>query len=71
MEPKWFLKSKTILGLVVSILPTLLPAVGVSMQEGDTALISNTYDAIIQLAGVIIAVYGRFATAGKELKLLP
>ncbi len=64
MEPKWFLKSKTIWGVVISILPALLPVLGLSFSADDTVLISNSGDAIIQAIGAVIAIYGRFVATG-------
>lgn len=60
MEPKWFLQSKTVLGVIVSILPGLLPAFGVSFGADDTAMISGFVDSLIQFAGAAFAVYGRW-----------
>jgi len=57
---KFFLKSKTILGVIVTMLPTLLPALGISFGAEDAQLISNTGDALIQVGGAMLAVYGRF-----------
>lgn len=57
---KFFLKSKTILGVIVTMLPTLLPALGISFSVEDAQLISNTGDALIQAGGAMLAVYGRF-----------
>jgi len=57
---KFFLKSKTIIGVIVTVLPTLLPALGVSFSAEDAQLISSTGDAIIQAVGALLAVYGRF-----------
>lgn len=62
--PKWFLKSKTIWGVIISILPALLPAVGLSFSADDTVLISNGGDAIIQAIGAGLAIIGRFFSKG-------
>lgn len=56
---KIFLKSKTILGIVFSALPTLLPALGFSYSVDDAQLVSSTVDALIQAGGLVFAVYGR------------
>ena len=61
---KFFLKSKTIIGIIVSILPALLPQIGLSFSAEDGALINSTVDIIIQAAGAILATYGRFAAGG-------
>ncbi|KKN14834.1 hypothetical protein LCGC14_0992140 [marine sediment metagenome] len=60
MGNKWFVKSKTIIGIFLSILPTILPAFGVSFGADDVQLVNGFVDALIQLAGVSLAVYGRF-----------
>ena len=62
---KYFLKSKTILGVILSVLPALLPALGISFSAEDNLLISNAVDAIIQSAGALLAVYGRFVVKDK------
>ena len=60
MGNKWFVKSKTILGIFLSVLPTILPIFGVSFGEDDAKLINGFVDASIQLAGVALAIYGRW-----------
>ena len=59
-SPKWFLKSKTIIGLVISVLPALLPALGISFSVDDSQLVSGTLDGVIQGIGGVLALYGRF-----------
>ena len=61
---KFFLKSKTIIGVIVSVLPALLPAVGVTFSAEDGAFVSANIDAIIQGAGALLAMYGRFVAKG-------
>ena len=56
---KWFLKSKTIWGVIISIIPTLLPAFGVSFSADDVALVSSFGDTVMQTVGAILAIYGR------------
>lgn len=60
MEPKWFLQSKTILGLIVSILPALLPAVGVSFSGDDVGLVNGLVDSLMTFGGALFAAYGRW-----------
>lgn len=67
MENKFFLKSKTIIGVLLSIAPTLLPALGLSFSVEDGQMISAGVDAIIQAVGAVLAVYGRFAAGGVKL----
>lgn len=56
---KFFLKSKTIIGIIVSILPALLPQFGVHFTADDGALINHVADLTVQLAGAVLAGYGR------------
>ena len=64
---KFFLKSKTIIGIIVSILPALLPQFGLSFSAEDGALINTTVDQLIQAAGAVLAMYGRFAAGGLKV----
>ena len=63
-QPKWFLTSKTIGGVIISVLPTLLPALGLSFSADDTQLFSAVWDAIVQLFGAGLAIVGRFKARG-------
>jgi hypothetical protein len=67
---KWFLKSKTILGVLVAILPTLLPVFGLSFGENEQALFSEFVDAVIVAVGAVLAWIGRNNAAG-TVTLLP
>lgn len=64
---KFFLKSKTIIGIIVSMLPVLLPEFGVSFSTDDAALINKNVDLIVQAIGASLATYGRFAAGGVSL----
>ncbi|KKM75467.1 hypothetical protein LCGC14_1389890 [marine sediment metagenome] len=69
MGNKWFVKSKTILGIILSVLPTILPAFGVSFGADDAQLINGFVDASIQLVGAALAIYGRWvATQSVSVK---
>jgi hypothetical protein len=60
---KHFLMSKTVLGAFLTVFATVAPEV-ISVEEADTA-----YQLILQLAGLSLAVYGRFkATEGLRIK---
>jgi|TARA_B110000908_G_scaffold88114_1_gene105056 hypothetical protein len=61
---KFFLKSKTLWGVIVTLLPVLLPILGVTFAEGSESLITETGDAFVQLLGAALAVYGRFDAGG-------
>lgn len=67
MENKFFLKSKTIIGVILSVLPALLPALGISFSADDAQMVSSNIDAVIQAVGAALALYGRFAAGGVKL----
>ena len=67
---KFFLQSKTIIGILIPVLVQVLPMIGVSFSADDAALFGNLIDRIIELAGVALAVYGRFV-AKDELSVTP
>ncbi|MAU40962.1 MAG: hypothetical protein CMF31_05000 [Kordiimonas sp.] len=69
-EPKWFLKSKTVIGAIMAILPTLLPVFGVSFSTEEVGLVNGAVDATITAGGALLAVYGRF-TAKESVTVLP
>jgi len=69
-QPKWFLTSKTIIGVLVTIAPTLLPLFGVSFGLEDGALFSTFGDALVQFLGAALALWGRFA-AKSGVTVLP
>lgn len=62
---KFFLKSKTIIGILISALPTLLPALGFSFSVDDAQMVSTTVDAVVQAGGLLLALYGRFVSDTK------
>ncbi len=66
---KFFLKSKTVIGLIISVLPALLPALGLSFSADDGQLVSGSFDSIMQGVGGVVALYGRFAAGG--ISVLP
>ena len=64
---KFFLKSKTILGVILTILPTLLPWFGISFGPDDTQLVNEAFDSTITAVGAVLAVYGRVKAKGAIL----
>lgn len=66
---KLFIQSRTIIGIIVSVLPALLPVVGVSFSPEDGAFLSTNVDLIFQGIGAILAIYGRFV-AEKKITLI-
>ena len=69
-NPKWFLKSKTIIGVLAAAIPTLLPVLGVGSDPQDGVLIQSVADRVIELGGLGIAVWGRFS-ASSPVTILP
>lgn len=65
---KFFLKSKTIIGIVLTALVALLPQFGITFTQEDGALISQAWDAIAQACLLVFAGWGRFV-GGTKLKL--
>lgn len=60
---KHWLKSKTIWGVIVCVLPTLAPLVG--LGNDDLTMISHVGDSVIQAVGALLAVYGRVKAEDK------
>jgi len=52
-------KSKTVIGILVSLLPVLGTTLGFSFSDADGVLVTNLVDQIIQLLGGAFALYGR------------
>lgn len=57
---KWFAKSKTIWGLVIAFLVTILPEMGISFTEDDGALFTSMFDMVLEVISLGFAAYGRF-----------
>ncbi len=70
MQSKWFLKSKTIIGLFITILPTVAELLGLTLTQGDVNFISAEVDKIIMGVGAILVMIGRFKST-TSIKLLP
>ena len=64
---KFFLKSKTIIGVIMSVLPALAVAFGFTFSADDAAMVNSTVDALIQAGGALLAVYGRFKAGGVKV----
>lgn len=62
MDSKWFVKSKTVIGIVIAALPTMLPLIGVAFSADDTHLVNQFVDGAFQLFGLGFAIYGRFVS---------
>ena len=57
---KWIVKSKTFWGIVVMVLPALLPMVGIEDAVNVTGLADSAFNALLSFAGAALALYGRF-----------
>lgn len=66
-EPKWFLRSKTILGAVVGLLPHVLAGLGLSFDDGEVQNLATKGSAFLM---AILVVWGR-ATAKQPVSALP
>lgn len=62
---KFILKSKTIIGALIAMLPQLGILFGFTFTEDDAAFITQQFDAILTAAGGIYAIYGRIKAEGK------
>ena len=62
---KFFLKSKTILGALVTLAPTIATLFGFTFSEDETVMISQAADGIIQIIGAALVVYGRLNVKDK------
>ncbi len=56
---KFFLKSKTILGVLIMVTTNLGPLVGLSFGADDAAMVTADIDAILTALGGLLATYGR------------
>ncbi len=65
---KFFLKSKTIIGVLMMLITNLGPFIGISFGAEDAAMVSANIDAIITAVGALLATWGR-ATANTSIKL--
>lgn len=70
MQSKWFLKSKTIIGLLITLLPTMAELFGLTLTHGDVNFISAEMDKVIMGMGAALVVVGRFKST-TSIKLLP
>lgn len=62
---KFLLKSKTIIGILLTAFVALAPQFGINFTADDSALISQSVDAIIQAVTLTFAAYGRIAAKDK------
>lgn len=62
---KSVLESKTILGALASLAPTVLPIIGIAFGSDAAHLFSSAVDALLQIGGVGLAIYGRIVADSK------
>lgn len=60
---KFILKSKTVVGVAIGFVPTLMALIGVDWSAEQTQEIKVLIDAGITLAGAGIAIWGRYSAA--------
>ena len=61
---KWFAKSKTIWGLAIAGISTILPFFGIGISAEEVSTLNVSFDTIGQLIGLLIALYGRIKATG-------
>lgn len=64
-QDKFVLQSKTVVGLLISIFPIILPLFGISFSEDDAQFVSQSADSAITLIGSAVALYGRVKAESK------
>lgn len=65
---KSFLESKTIVGVIIGLLPTIGALFGVEITVGDIEDGAQAVDTILQGLGAALAIYGR-VTANSQIGL--
>lgn len=63
-DNKWFLKSKTLWGVIIMALPGLLQVFGVSLTADEHAALGQMGDKVLEALGAALAIYGRFVAGG-------
>ncbi|MGD1955657.1 MAG: hypothetical protein ACFBZ9_10575 [Sphingomonadales bacterium] len=69
-QPKWAARSITILGTLLTGAVVLAPVVGLNFGQDDAALITQGWDAVLEVIGIGTAIVGRFK-ASRPVTLLP
>lgn len=57
-------KSKTIIGTVIATVPAIAVATGFTFGVDDASMVNGLVDLVIQLAGALFAMYGRWVAKG-------
>jgi hypothetical protein len=66
MDQKWFLQSKTIIGVLIMLLVQLAPLLGFQFTNEDGEQVIKHLDAILTAIGALLAIWGRW-TASEPL----
>lgn len=69
-RPKWFLTSKTIIGIIIAAAGLVLDAADVALIENAANVLLAAAPEIVGAIGLLLAAFGR-AKAKKPLKALP
>lgn len=69
-DAKSVFTSKTVIGIIIASLPSVLSAFGINVAAGFASGAQSVVDAAITLGGAAIALWGRL-TATKSLILFP
>jgi len=67
---KFFLQSKTVIGILLTAFVGLAPMIGLNLTADDTALVSSVVDKALEVVGLVLAMYGRFV-ATQPLSIKP
>lgn len=70
MGTKWLLQSKTVWGILLVAVPSLLTTFGVSIPAEWVGDIDGIVKTLLEVSGSILALYGRI-TADSGLHILP
>jgi len=60
MDNKWIVKSKTFWGIVIMVLPAILPLVGVEDGAEVAGMADAVFNSLLTFVGGALALYGRF-----------
>lgn len=66
-EPKFALRSKTIIGIILVVLPVFAKFAGIALEDADAQAVAEP---VVTLLGALIALWGRI-TAKAPLTLAP
>ena len=67
---KFFLKSKTVIGILTVAIVQLAPVLGFSFTEDDSAMVNSAVDAVVTALASLLALFGRF-TAKQSISVVP